>query len=113
PDSAPKQKKVSRTSADSAGQDGRVSSRGELDQEEPSTAEPEADNTGDIMTDSPEMPLNVYFEGRLLGTTPVRARLPAGVQQLSVQRGDGPQRLAVSTVVQAGRLRLVTVDVDE
>ncbi len=114
PPPAQKRQKTSReVSVASASQDDREPSTSEDDENAPSTTESESETTGDILIDSPEMPLNVYFEGRLLGTTPVRARLPAGVQQLAVQRGDGPQRLSVSTVVQAGRLRLVTVDVDE
>jgi serine/threonine protein kinase len=79
---------------------------------EPSEPEPSAElATGDLLVVSgkPGVSVRVYLGERFLGTTPVRARVPAGTVALSVQVHEGAPRMPISAKVGAGRVNMITV----
>ncbi len=67
--------------------------------------------TADSMIVSDPPGVRVYLAERLLGTTPLRAKLPIGVITLGVQTRTG--RTPIRTRVAAGRLNVVSVNANQ
>ncbi len=67
--------------------------------------------TGDVLIVSSTPGVKVYLGARLLGTTPVKTRLPAGQTRLSVQVGDASERIPMSADIAPGRLNMLSVNV--
>lgn len=65
-------------------------------------------NDGDVLVTSPTPGRKVYLGNRLLGQTPMRARLPAGPVTLSVE-GPGESRAPLTTYVTPGRVNIVSL----
>jgi serine/threonine protein kinase len=63
---------------------------------------------GDVLVTSPTPGRKVYLGNRLLGQTPMRARLPAGPVTLSVE-GPGERRAPLTTYVTPGRVNIVSL----
>ncbi len=76
------------------------------------TTEPSAKaaivGTGDLVVTSSERGVPVYRSGKLLGVTPLRVRLPQGVQHLEARYADG-RRADLSTQIQPGALSLLSL----
>jgi hypothetical protein len=67
--------------------------------------------TGDVLIVSarPGERVEVYHGERFLGTTPVRARLPAGTVALGIKMLEGGARVPLNAVVAPGRVSVITV----
>lgn len=64
--------------------------------------------TGDLVVTSAERGVPVFRDGNFLGVTPLRVRLPQGVQHLEARYADG-RKANLSTQVRAGALSLLTL----
>ncbi len=108
-----------RTSPPSSANDGRAASKKEQSAAPTSAAPTSAASTstgpttGDVLMVSKRPGVRVYLGQRLLGTTPVRVRLPAGVVTLQVQVSESAARIPMSTRINPGRLNMVSINVGQ
>ncbi len=66
--------------------------------------------TGDVLIVSSTPGIKVFLGARLLGTTPVKTRLPAGTALLSLQAGTDPERIPMLANIAPGRLNMLNVN---
>ncbi|MGE0323833.1 MAG: protein kinase, partial [Polyangiaceae bacterium] len=64
--------------------------------------------TGDLVVTGSSPGIPIYRNGDFLGVTPLRVRLPHGVQHLEARYGDG-RKANLSTQIQPGALSLLTL----
>jgi serine/threonine protein kinase len=80
-------------------------------QEIPPSIETSTESTGDLLIVSKTPGVRLFHGSRFLGTTPVKARFPAGAVTLRLQVSEGAGSVTTTATVLAGRLSMITVDV--